>query len=243
VKRTRRRGGGPELLLNPNTGARIASGVGVPGTLLGGIASEFGLGAGALGMSATTVGGLLTGGITVGAAGLSAAVLYGFAKRKRSNIINHIVKLFNDPSIVDALGKMISNDIKDPDFKYNGISVKSCSKLLRRWYSYMGGHKIKRKSYTLHYLMEIDSIERDTTTPVTRKIEQLYNLLSGGVSKYLGWWNRALIDVGIVSLPEMDRAAIKKYFKVSKHMRSQHKKTQKIANKARDIIMDQNEKE
>ena len=138
---------------------------------------------------------------------------------------------------------MIQNDTKDPDFKYNGISVKTCKKLVRRWYMYMGGHKIRRKSYTLHYLMEIDSIERDTTAPMAHKIGQLYNLLSGGVSKYLGWWNRALIDVGIISLPEMDRSAIKEYFKLSKQIRSQHKKTQKIAKKGRDVIMDQNENE
>tara|TARA_Y100000817_G_scaffold293867_2_gene267232 strand:+ start:7912 stop:8562 length:651 start_codon:yes stop_codon:yes gene_type:complete len=215
--------------------AGLAESVGV-GTAGVGLGEIGGVGLGTL--SATTVGGLLTGGIAAGAAGLSVATMYGFAKRERMKIINHILKLFSDQSIVNSLGKMISKDINDPDYKYRGISVKSCKKLVRKWYKYMGGYKVNRKSYTLHYLMEIDSIERNTLIPMAQKIRQLYDLLSGGISQYLGWWNRALVDVGIISLPDIDRPTIKEYFKISKQMRSQYKKTQKIAKKGRDVIMD-----
>ena len=221
----------------------MRGGAGVSAALTTGIAGEVGLRAGALGMTAATTGGILTAGIGVGAAALGAAGLYGFMKRRRNKIMNHIINLFNNKIIIERLGKMIENNIPDPDYKFTGISEKKYKALLKKWFSYMGGRKIKQKSYTLHYLMEIDAIERNINMTLEEKLTKFYELLSGGISKYLGWWNRALIDSGIVLLPEMDRASIKEYFKISKQMRSQHKKTQKIAREANNIIKDQNENE
>ena len=233
-----------------NRRTRRMSGVAGATAAMAGFAGELGLGSASLGsvgtslgvgstMSAATVGGLLTGGISVGVGGLSAAILYGLAKRKRKKLMNHIINLFKDATIIERLRERIKeNDLPDSDYKFTGISEKKYKILLKKWFLYMGGRKIFRKTYTLHYLMEIDMIERNINMPLEEKITKFHELLSGGVSKYLGWWSRALVEAGIVSLPMMDKANIKQYFKISKQMRSQHKKTEKIADEARNVIMD-----
>ena len=99
--------------------------------------------------------------------------------------MNHIINIFKDATIIKRLGEKIQeNDLPDSDYKFTGISEKKYKILLKKWFSYMGGHKINRKSYTLHYLMEIDVIERNINMTLEEKLTKFYELLSGGISKY-----------------------------------------------------------